>query len=135
MLRNWIIAFTAISLAICGGALVFYFTYWPQMMDRNAALIAHIVEQGLAEYHEEHDAYPQGSSREIIATLLGNNPTGKSYLRPEFTKFLSLEGNVLDSWKQPFQFDRSRDGTIHLRSAGRNGKFHDDDDVTSDFLK
>ena len=129
--KGWIIGFTAVSTILCGAAAVFYLGYWPKVMKHNSALIALVVEEGLAEYRQEHAALPEGREPEVIAALLGQNPKQKSYLRPDFRQFLDEHGEILDSWKQPFRFDRASDGGIKLRSAGPNGLFDDEDDVTS----
>lgn len=131
MRKLGILALTTASGIFCIGALIFYSVFWPKTLRRNAALIAFVVEEGAADYRSEHGAVPTGSGREVIALLLGANSSQKSYLRPEFRQFLSSDGDPLDSWKRPFRFDRPSDGGIKLRSAGPNGLFHDEDDVTS----
>ena len=131
MLRKCVVGVTFISFVVLGCSLAFYFLYWPKVQQRNAALIAHILEEGAATYKNDYDAYPSGSGTEIIATLLGQNSRNKSYLRPEFRAFLNDDGSVSDSWNRPFRFDSQSDGGFKLRSAGPNGVFDDADDLTS----
>ncbi len=133
--RKWVIALTLASALICGAALVFYLLYWPKMLARNTALIAYVVEEGLEGYHEDHQSYPEGTAAQIIAALLGENTRKKSYLRPDFRQLLDASGDVVDSWKRPFRFDKEPDGSLKVRSAGPNGTFDDEDDLTSDKLE
>ena len=131
MLRKCIIGFTLVSAVIWGCAFAVYFLYWPKVQQRNAALIAHILEEGAAAYKKDYDVYPNGSDVEIVATLLGQNTRNKSYLRPEFGEFLDENSSINDSWKRPFRFDSQSNGGFKLRSAGPNGLFDDADDLTS----
>ena len=131
MLRKCVIGMTLISVVILGSSLAFYFLYWPKVQQRNAALLAHILEEGAAAYRKDYDTYPSGSGSDVVATLLGQNTRKKSYLRPEFRAFLDDNGSVNDSWNRPFRFDRQSDGSFKLRSAGPNGVFDDADDLTS----
>lgn len=131
MLRKCVIAITLISAVILLCSLAFYFLYWPKLQQRNAALIAYILEESALSYKKDYDAYPTGSGTEIVASLLGKNTRNKSYLRPEFQSFLDDKGYVSDSWNRPFRFDSQSDGSFKLRSAGPNGVFDDGDDLTS----
>ena len=132
MLRKCVIAVTILSFTATIVGVLMWIFFWPKVQRQNAALIALVVERGTADYHEEIGEYPSGNSAaEVVAALLGENLKRKSYLRPEFRNFLNDTGEVLDTWKRPFRADRQIDGSILLRSAGKNGTFDDDDDVTS----
>lgn len=132
MLRKCVIAVTILSFTATVVGVLMWIFFWPKVQRQNAALIALVVERGAAEYHREIGEYPVGNSAaEVAAALLGENPKRKSYLRPEFRNFLNEAGEVLDTWKRPFRADRQADGSVILRSAGRNGTFDDEDDVTS----
>ncbi len=135
MLRKGVIGVTVGFglVALLLGAFATF--YWPEFQRRNAALIAHVVETGLADFLEEQEQYPEGEPPVIVAALLGENPRAKSYLRPEFRQFLDPSGQVLDPWKRPFRFDRAEGGGVKLRSAGPNGTFGDADDLGSAYLQ
>lgn len=131
MIRACLIAFTVVAAIALSGLIAFYFLYWPKLQQRNTALIAHVVEEGVMSYHKDYEAFPSGEHREVIAALLGKNTRAKSYVRPEFRQFLDEQGHVHDAWKRDFRFETGPSGNIMLRSAGPNGSFDDEDDVTS----
>mgnify|MGYP007101551542 CR=1 FL=1 len=131
MLRKCVIAATILSFTATVAGVLMWIFYWPKVQRQNAALIALVVERGLAEYHKEIGEYPDGNSAQVAAALLGENPKQKSFLLPQFRNFLDESGQVLDSWKRPYRADRQEDSSVHFRSAGKNGTFDDDDDVTS----
>ena len=131
MLRKSVIGFTIASAFILGCLLIFYFLYWPKFQEKNTAILALIVEEGLSEYHEEIGDYPTGTPSAVIAALLGNNPRDKAYLKSDFRAFLDSSGNAQDAWKQPFRFDKQASGSFILRSAGPDGTFNNADDLTS----
>ncbi len=131
----WIFGITLASVVVFALATLAYVVFWPRVLAHNTALIAHVVEEGLTAYAGDHGQRPQGSDPQIVAALLGDNERKKSYLRPNFREFLDAQGRVLDSWKKPFRFEPAPDGNIKLRSAGPNGTFDDEDDLTSDALR
>lgn len=129
--RLFVLFATVMSASFCAGCLIFYFVFWPQQLVRNSALLAYTLEQGFEAYRSDHEALPEGTPAQMVEALLGDNPRQKSYVRPEMRDFVSEAGEVRDSWKRPFQFDREDPTVIRLLSAGPNGVFGDDDDVTS----
>jgi hypothetical protein len=133
--NRWVIGFTLASALVLVIAVVAYVIFWPKALRRNTALIAHVVEEAAQRYREENDTPLKGTRVEIVATLLGRNARQKSYLRPDFEEFLDDRGRVVDSWREPFRFDTGPEGELRLRSAGPNGLFEDEDDLTSDALR
>ncbi|MFT4639746.1 MAG: hypothetical protein ACI8T1_003071 [Verrucomicrobiales bacterium] len=132
MLRKIVIGCTLAAAIVVVVGLVFYMRFWPKVQRQNAALLAYAVEEALVEFHSEKSAYPAGSGAEVVAALLGKNPTQKSYLRPEFRHFLNDDGQVLDPWKNLFRFEKQPEsGGFKLVSAGPNGTFGDEDDLGS----
>lgn len=131
MLRKCVIAATVLSFTATVAGVLMWIFYWPKVQRQNAALIALVVERAATEFHEEIGEHPTGNCAAVAAALLGENAKRKSYLRPEFRNFLDETGEVMDSWKRPFRVDRQAEGAVRLRSAGKNGSFDDEDDVTS----
>lgn len=130
-MRKLVIAATVLSFLMTVAGVVLWFTMWPKMLRQNAAVLAFVVEEGLAEYHKEIGQFPEGNGAQVIAALLGENPREKSYLRSEFRSFLTDQGELKDPWRRLYRFESQTDGGFKLRSAGKNGIFDDDDDVTS----
>jgi hypothetical protein len=131
MLRKCVIAATVLSFTATVAGVLMWIFYWPKVQGQNAALIALVVERAATEFHKEIGEFPGGNCAEVADALLGENSKRKNYLRPEFRNFLDEAGEVMDSWKRPFRADRQESGSVRLRSAGKNGSFDDEDDVTS----
>ena len=130
-MRKLVIGATVLSFLMTVAGVVLWFTFWPKMQRQNAAVLALVVEEGIADYQKEIGTFPQGNGIQVIAALLGENPREKSYLRPQFHSFLTDQGELKDPWIRLYRFERTLFGAFRLRSAGKNGIFGDDDDVTS----
>jgi hypothetical protein len=84
----------------------------------------------MKSYREKFGTYPAGDPAAVLRALQGSNP--------EKIVFLSLSGNSLDStgrlldpWWTPYEIMVTGTNTVFIRSAGRNKRFGDADDVAT----
>jgi hypothetical protein len=74
----------------------------------------------LGNYFEQIGTLPQGSNRQILAALMGENHRDVSFYEPK-QKDVSSRGELLDPWGTPYQFFAGE--TVLILSAGENRVF------------
>jgi hypothetical protein len=79
----------------------------------------------LENYNAAVGAPPSGDSRAIFRALYGENPKGEVFLENPH----GGAGKLLDPWQNPYDIEILSGNVVRVRSAGRNGKLGDDDDI------
>ena len=81
-----------------------------------------IVKQG---------GYPIGLNVEITNALLGDNPRRIALLSASHPR-INDNGELADSWGNPYFFHANSLQDVYVRSAGPDGKMHNNDDLFSE---
>ncbi len=87
------------------------------------------VSMLVRDYRAAYGANPVGNNREIVRTLLGDNPRGTKFLGPA-TVSLNERGELLDAWGHPYFFHALSGTAMEIRSAGPDGRAYTADDLT-----
>lgn len=132
--KGCIIALIVFAVLVLAGSIVGFTVFLPKAQKLGTASIIFVVETAINQYSEATGAFPTGSHEEIVEMLSGKNPDGKNYFEDGFEKAV-VNGKIIDAWNRPLQIEAQADGTIKVLSAGGNGEFGDDDDVTSESLR
>ena len=82
----------------------------------------------MRDYRAAYGANTVGNNREIVRTLLGDNPHGTRFLDPASVS-LNERGELLDAWGHPYFFHALSGTTMEIRSAGPDGKPYTADDL------
>jgi type II secretory pathway pseudopilin PulG len=131
-----VIALFAVALI---GAAFAWFAWRPTVMQGATAGIIVAVEGAIDAYTAETGSPPQGDHEQIVRVLMGENPKNRNFfprdLRALSSDFLNEDGRLVDAWRNPLQIQPMPDGSIQVLSAGPDGKFGNEDDVTSALLK
>ena len=92
-----------------------------------ATELARIVRT-VRDYRAVFGSNPVGLNKEIVRTLLGDNPRGAKFLDPA-TAHLNAQGELLDDWGHPFFFHALSGTVMEIRSAGPDGRVFTPDDL------
>lgn len=128
MQRGCVITIISSSLVILVAAVILRIFYMPDIQSEGTSRIIYVIESAMEEHNKDHDSYPAGGNEAITKTLLGSNPRGKKYLTDK--SVVIRDGMMVDLWKQPFKIVIDNSIPLFI-SAGNNGVFHDDDDISS----
>jgi hypothetical protein len=140
-----ILLFGFIAVILSALVLIALFTIRGSNYSKNQALIQ-LLQDACKAYFVEYGTYPEqdadlGTStlvKRLAAPRMTTLPDGSKRTSPGIVRFnagdLSGAGQVLDSFGQPFRYRnpgvRNPRG-IDVESAGKNGRFGDDDDLFS----
>jgi len=138
MRRGCVLTIVILSgIAFFISAISFIF-FWPKMKKRETSRIISAIEITLEEYKSDQGNYPESVENSAVTDALhfGKNPREKVYLPNAYVK----DGEFVDFWKNPLriEYPEPKDGTEakpKVSSAGPNGEFGDDDDITSQLIK
>jgi len=84
----------------------------------------------MESYKDEFGTYPTGDNSTIFGALRGNNPKKLVFLKVH-PRSISADGAFVDPWKTPYEIKVSSTNSVSVRSAGKNKRFGDADDVTN----
>src|SRR5262245_39841792 len=79
-------------------------------------------------YLQEYGTYPNWKQMEVVMRLRGDNPRQIVFLHVSSGHFDSRKG-FLDPWGTPFQIAAQPGTNLIIRSAGKNRRFDDTDDI------
>jgi len=82
-------------------------------------------------YKEEYGDYPGEGNAEILSALLGQNERKIVFLEPD-QESLNAKGELLDCWGTPYRIVTGPDGMPKVQSAGKNKKWGDRDDESTE---
>ena len=82
----------------------------------------------LASYHAIFGSFPTGSNARVMSALCGENPR-KMLLDPIGPRRRARTNEALDIWQTAYEFRFESNSMIIVSSAGKNGRFGDDDDL------
>lgn len=92
------------------------------------------LSNSLVVFKVEYGSYPEGSIREILNQVSGENPKKIVFIELEPRK-MSSDGIFLDPWRHPYQINLVDDPkTPHVWSLGKNG-IDDSTNAKSDDLR
>jgi hypothetical protein len=128
MQRGCVIFIISASVAILIASLVLRIFFLPEYQSKGSSRIIYVIESAMAEYKEDYGSYPPGGNEIIAKILLGDNSRGKAYL-PE-DSVVMRDGMMVDLWKRPLRVI-TNDFKPLVLSAGENGEFDDNDDISS----
>ena len=126
----------------------FWFTYINYHTDGPGYNVIHAeaemqgLFQALQSYETDYGKYPSENFSEILSALKGNNPKKICFINLG-VRSTNAAGLLTDPWETPYQIE-IKSGTnshhLHIRSAGPNRTFGDNDDITfnsvsNDFVK
>ena len=84
----------------------------------------------MESYKIEFGSYPTGDNRAILGVLQGNNPKKLIFLDVH-PRSISADGAFVDPWQTPYEITIRSTNSVSIRSAGKNKRFGDADDVTN----
>ena len=73
--------------------------------------------------------YPTGGGSDTAKCLLGDNPRKIVFVNWRKSQ-ISSAGEFLDPWRTPYQINLEPSTNIIVRSAGKNTRFGDSDDLS-----
>ena len=129
MQRGCIISIIAASVVILIASVVLRTFFMPEYQAKGTSRIIFVIEAAMAEHNKDFGSYPAGKNEAVTKVLLGQNSRGKNYL-PE-KSIVIRDGMMVDLWKQPLKVI-ANEPAPRVISAGENGIFHDNDDVTGE---
>ena len=86
------------------------------------------ISDALQQYRKETGRYPTGQTENILQQLRATNALGNHYLLYPFRQGYSIHEYV-DPWGKPFRIEIGQASNFVIRSAGKNGKFGDRNDL------
>lgn len=86
------------------------------------------VARTVRDYRAAFGSNPVGLNKEIVRTLLGDNPRAAKFLDPATAK-LNAQGELLDDWGHPYFFHALSGTVMEVRSAGPDGRVFTPDDL------
>jgi hypothetical protein len=120
---------------VYGGLLILLLwqAFRPNIHDRAKAKISRTeminLDAAMNAFRATYGSYPVGDNAAILGALQGSN-TGKMIFL-EYPRFINSSGALIDPWKTPYEIKISSTNSVFIRSAGRNKRFGDTDDVTN----
>jgi hypothetical protein len=78
------------------------------------------LKAAMTVYQSAYGEFPTGDNGTILGTLRGSNP-----------KKLNATGAFIDPWQTPYEIKIHSTNSVSIRSAGKNKRFGDADDVTN----
>ncbi|HVU07020.1 MAG TPA: hypothetical protein VHG89_00590 [Verrucomicrobiae bacterium] len=86
----------------------------------------------LKAYSNSYGVLPIGDAESIERILIGENLQGKNPQKTAFLNFIwqsEHPNGMIDPWGTPYQIEFLQQTNFVIRSAGRNRKFGDKDDI------
>lgn len=125
-----------IHWAICGACLVLlsaiHFASFPPgrplHLDSRVRGEMSAIAVAIHQYREDYNRYPQGSGADVFVLLTGSNVNGKNPRKNVYLTWREDRG-FIDPWGTPYELHVSAPGDVRMKSAGKNKKFGDDDDL------
>lgn len=132
MPRGCVITIIILCVLMLIVSIVFYVVRWPDIKRQGTSQSIQTIEQAMEAYKSDYGMYPDGDNGAIAALLLGDNSREKRYLSKKTV--VLRDGEFIDFWKRPIRFG-STDGQPRGLSAGKNGMFGDEDDISSQLVR
>ena len=134
MQRGCVISIIAGSIVILAVSVLYYLFFWPDHQRQGTSQCLYVIEKAIDEYGADFEdlSAPPSDNGELAAALLGENPRNKEYIGKKTV--VLREGKFVDFWKRELRFEEE-DGVLRGSSAGPNGDFGDDDDITSQLAR
>jgi hypothetical protein len=123
---------TAIAFAVLVGLFFLSSTCVPGPGVGNNSLIRTRLEIGdlnysLNYYQSVYGVFPTGKNSNIVSVLAGDNSKKTVFLN--FRRNSGHPNEMVDPWGTPYQIDFFQQTNFVIRSAGKNRKFGDTDDI------
>ncbi|MEM7384212.1 MAG: type II secretion system protein GspG [Verrucomicrobiota bacterium] len=87
-----------------------------------------ILHQVFRQFRRLYQTNPVGDESEILRALTGANPKQVAFIPPD-SPHISLAGQLIDRWGNPFVFHAQSATEIEIRSMGPDEQPHTEDDV------
>jgi hypothetical protein len=123
---------TAIAFAVLVGLFFLSLTCVPGPGVGNNSPIRTRLEIGdlnysLNHYQSVYGVFPTGENSNIVSVLAGDNSQKVVFLN--FRRTSEHPNEMVDPWGTPYQIDFFQQTNFVIRSAGKNRKFGDADDI------
>jgi len=125
-----------IRVVVYGGlvAFILYLAFRPNIHDRAWFKISHVeihsFTAAMESYKDDFGTYPTGDNPTVFGALRGNNPKKLIFLDVH-PRSISAGGAFVDPWETPYEIKVISTNRLSIRSAGKNKRFGDADDVTN----
>ena len=86
------------------------------------------IHGALLQYNADYNAFPQGTTDEILAILTGRDINRMNPRNLVFFNWSKPSGRLEDPWNTLYEINFTDSDSIRIRSAGQNKRFGDDDD-------
>ena len=134
MRRGCVITIITLSVIALVVSVLFYIFVWPETKKIGTSSFAFVIEDALEQYKNDQQDYPQATGNaEILKALYGDNPRKKQYL--DSMESMIRDGQFTDFWKRPMRFEFPAGEKAVVFSAGPDGVFGNEDDITSQLAK
>ena len=133
MRRGCVFTITILSAIVLLLSILFWLFKWPELKKLETSKFAYLIEDALEQYRSDQSAYPPEAS--VAAALYGENARKKRYLAG--LESIVRDGQFTDMWKTPFKIEfpvEGSEGKAKLTSAGPDGEFGNEDDITSQLI-
>lgn len=120
-------------------AVAFYFVLiWPhrghgnraRARDARARIDTLSLAAALKAYDTEYNTLPTGTQPTIIRALCGDNLRQIVFLEIS-EDARGTNGEFLDPWRTPYRITHYGSNDVVITSAGPDGRFDDEDDITN----
>jgi len=88
------------------------------------------LKAAMEAYQKTYGEFPTGDNATILGTLRGSNPKKLIFLDLH-PRSIRADGAFVDPWKTPYEIKIISTNRLSIRSAGKNKRFGDADDVTN----
>lgn len=95
---------------------------------QKSTLEMQFIAEALHQYRKETGRYPTGQTENILQQLRATNALGSQYLLYPIRRGYSIH-EFVDPWGKPYRIEIGQAAEFVIRSAGKNGKFGDRNDV------
>lgn len=133
MRRGCVLTITILSAIVLVISILFWLFKWPELKKTETSKFAYLIEDALEQYKSDQKRYPPAA--DIAAALYGENERQKRYLAG--LESIVRDGEFTDMWENPFRVELPAEGVegkAKLTSAGPDGEFGNDDDITSQLI-
>ena len=131
MRRGCVLSLVILSAIAFVLSVLFYVFVWPETRNRITSDITFVIEDALEQYKVDQGHYPEASDEAaVVGALYGQNPRQKDYLDKKM-KSIIRNGQFTDYWKNPYRIEFPPAERARVISAGQDGDFGTDDDITS----
>jgi hypothetical protein len=125
-----------IRVVVYGGlvAFILYLAFRPNIHDRAWFNVSRMdifsFVTAMESYKDAYGTYPTGDNPTVFGALRGNNPKKLIFLDVH-PRSISADGAFVDPWQTPYEITIRSTNSVSIRSAGKNKRFGDADDVTN----